>query len=381
MKLLYLHEFPVPSRAANGVHVAKMCSAFVEQGHDVVLCVPRAAGGAVVSSDAVKEYYGLRHSFAIEQVPSAFWGGRPFRYAWNALRFARRYRPDVVYGRSITACTLAVCTGWKTVFEGHHIITGRLQRLIFATLCRSRHLSHVVVISEALKEIYVKRYAFSPDRVWVAPDGSDPHNSASSLARAETGNDAIVVGYAGSLGSAESGRGIDLIVALSERFPEVPFHVYGGSPGQAGHWSNKTRNKNIHFHGYIEPHELPAALAECDILLAPYQRSVIVGGGGDTSAWMSPLKVFEYMAAGKAILCSDMTALREVLEHEKTALLAPPDDREAWSRALQRLQQDAALRARLGAAAKQEFEANYTWTKRAQRVLEPLFPSSLYDGR
>jgi glycosyltransferase involved in cell wall biosynthesis len=87
---------------------------------------------------------------------------------------------------------------------------------------------------------------------------------------------------------------------------------------------------------------------------------------------MSPLKVFEYMAAGKAIVCSDLPVLREVLEHERTALLVPPDDRDAWVGALVRLARDVPFRHCLGAAARRELEDKYTWQRRAQRVLEGI---------
>jgi glycosyltransferase involved in cell wall biosynthesis len=87
---------------------------------------------------------------------------------------------------------------------------------------------------------------------------------------------------------------------------------------------------------------------------------------------MSPLKTFEYMASGKAILCSDLPALREVLAHEQTALLCKPDDPQCWKAALERLRDEPGLRQRLGERAKSEFEAKYTWKARAENVLRGI---------
>jgi glycosyltransferase involved in cell wall biosynthesis len=112
----------------------------------------------------------------------------------------------------------------------------------------------------------------------------------------------------------------------------------------------------------------------CDVLLAPYQRRVFTHGGSDTSRWMSPLKVFEYMAAGKAIVCSDIPVLHEVLSHKETAWFCPPEDIDAWCAALTELRDDANLRLNLGQAARTTFLQHYTWRSRAAAVLNGLSP-------
>ena len=69
---------------------------------------------------------------------------------------------------------------------------------------------------------------------------------------------------------------------------------------------------NVELAGYLPHGEVASFLAACDVLLAPYQRQVSIASGFDTARWMSPLKIFEYMAAGRLVLCSDLPALREV---------------------------------------------------------------------
>ena len=85
---------------------------------------------------------------------------------------------------------------------------------------------------------------------------------------------------------------------------------------------------------------------------------------------MSPIKVFEYMASRKPILCSDLPVLREVLRDEENALLLPPREPEAWAAALVRLKSDNALADRLALAAVHDFREHYTWQGRARRILE-----------
>ncbi|HMK08634.1 MAG TPA: glycosyltransferase, partial [Anaerolineales bacterium] len=94
--------------------------------------------------------------------------------------------------------------------------------------------------------------------------------------------------------------------------------------------------------------------------------------GGDTAAFASPLKAFEYLAAGRPILSSDLPVLREVL-NEGNAVLLDPESVEAWASALRDLAADAARRVRLGQAARAA-AARYSWLERTRRALEGLEP-------
>ena len=109
-----------------------------------------------------------------------------------------------------------------------------------------------------------------------------------------------------------------------------------------------------------------------DVLLAPYQPQVITAGGGETAEWMSPLKLFDYMATGKPILCSDLPVLREIIQNNRNGLMLPDNDSGAWAKALERLSIDPAERNRLGSTAREDFLARFTWDARARRVLNGL---------
>ena len=105
----------------------------------------------------------------------------------------------------------------------------------------------------------------------------------------------------------------------------------------------------------------------------PYQEKVLgPSRRSDTSRWMSPLKMFEYMAAGKAIVSSDLPVLREVLADGEDALMVPATDVGAWETAIERLLTDEALRNRLGAAAQAKLLRDFTWDARAGKVLQGL---------
>jgi glycosyltransferase involved in cell wall biosynthesis len=93
------------------------------------------------------------------------------------------------------------------------------------------------------------------------------------------------------------------------------------------------------------------------------------GGNTDIGKWTSPLKLFEYMAAKKPILASNIDVLREVLVHEKNSILCDPDDHDAWRTGLRRLLNDRKLAERLTNTAFADLSEKYTWSKRADTLL------------
>lgn len=107
----------------------------------------------------------------------------------------------------------------------------------------------------------------------------------------------------------------------------------------------------------VMPDDVPALLASADVATAPLavtDRNVIQG--------CCPLKILEYMAAGKAIVAPRMPAVRELLEHERTALLYRPDRPRRLSEALDRLAEEPGLAQRLGTAAAEDARTRFPWS-------------------
>ena len=112
-----------------------------------------------------------------------------------------------------------------------------------------------------------------------------------------------------------------------------------------------------------------------DILLMPYQSSVSIGIKGiDTSKWMSPIKMFEYMSFGVPIISSDLNVLREVLINRDNAILVKADDIGAWSKALKDIVDDPSFSKKLGNNAYDLCKSKYTWRIRANSMIN-LFGS------
>jgi glycosyltransferase involved in cell wall biosynthesis len=224
----------------------------------------------------------------------------------------------------------------------------------------------LVVISSPLRDYYHDRYGLK--NILVAHDGADVPASRMEDA---AGTSSIRVVYTGSL---YKGRGIPLIIELAERCPEYSFVVAGGSPEQIA--ALPPYPANMEFKGFLRQRDVQTLLASAQVLLAPYQRSVAVEGDkDDTAAFMSPLKIFEYMAHGKAVIASDLPAIREITgEAQTTCTLCDPEDAGAWEKALRDFATDPDLRKRKGDAAYTLLTETYSWQRRARNILEVLAP-------
>jgi glycosyltransferase involved in cell wall biosynthesis len=154
-----------------------------------------------------------------------------------------------------------------------------------------------------------------------------------------------------------------------------------GRRGEAvGAWAVRLEAEGIHnvrLLGFVPQAELPMVQAASDVLLMPYQRTIAVSSGGDTAAFASPMKAFEYLAAGRPILSSDLPVFREVL-NSQNAILLEPESVEAWQTALQELAADEARRLRLGETARRE-AVRYSWLERTRRALEGIQPEAVAD--
>jgi len=373
LRIAYLSYSPLDAGVANAVHVMNMCSAFTRNGHETTLYA-RGAGKA----REIFARYGVHDRFELRLRPSMRVKllGR-LGYGLRQAAHARlRDRADIYYARCLASAAFVLMLGGEVILEVHELPHSALERRIQRFVLRHRGLRRLVVISQALLDDLAGEHPGVLDRVdcLVAPDGANPYTPSEPFPLERGPGQQI--GYAGGL---RPGNGLGLLLALAEAFPRDTFHVLGGSAEEAAHWRRAQRSTNVVWYGRSPPARVPAFLAACDVLLAPYQPGAKTSSGNDTSRWMSPLKIFEYMAAGKPMIVSDFPVLREVLTDDM-AVLAEPASLDAWKAALERLR-DAGLRARLGTAARVTLESRYTWTARARSVLEDLDEASVRRTR
>jgi glycosyltransferase involved in cell wall biosynthesis len=268
--------------------------------------------------------------------------------------------------------------GYPTIYECHQPIwgIGWLHHAFFELLRRSASFRKFVVISEALKDIYLEEKDMAPSQIVVAHDAADDPGRVDDPAELSGAREeALQIGYVGNL---YSGKGMSVIAEVAPRMPDLDFHVVGGAEGDIAEWKRRVEAENVIFHGFVSQSEVPRYMEAMDVFLLPNQRTVAVYGSGDADIgrYTSPLKMFEYMSHGKPIIASDLPVLREVLTDGKNAVLCDPEDPTAWGKALQELKDDISLRRRLGKQARREFGQRYTWRARAERILGSVDSSS-----
>lgn len=388
MRIDYISPSTLPSRSANSVHVVRMCEALCDLGHELRLFAKRSMPEDATLREEVERHYGARLSrCTIRSCFTPTGRGAVVVIAMQAVAsflgdLLRARPPDVVISRNLYAA--AVLWGLmpsRLVFETHQIEFGfrkHLQRWIMAAP-RVR----TVVISEALRTLLEQHHAMSFPRMIVLPDGAPagierPSDAALAGQRLALLGDegaryTFRVGYFGHL---YHGRGLEIIEGLAARHPAFAFFVYGGNDSDVAALRNRPLPANLLVKGFVRPAEVMGLMQVMDVLLMPYQRQVLIDQDPrkDTSRWMSPLKMFEYMATGVPIIGSRLPALREVLSDERNCLLAEPEDVEEWSGCLTRLQHEPELGRRLGTRARDDYLEQYNWLVRSRRLLESLRP-------
>jgi glycosyltransferase involved in cell wall biosynthesis len=372
MKIVCISASRVPSTAANSLQVMKACQALSQLGHEVHLLVPRTEDGQ--RNNELPSFYGLQTSFPVEWLPAQPYLHR-YDFAWHAIRWARAHDANITYVWVLQAAVLALMARLPVIIEMHGPPEGTFGPALFRLFLRLSGKKRLLPITQALaNSIGQKYHTINNDKgfVVVSPNGVDLERFHDlpdpATARELLGLPAgLTAGYTGHL---YAGRGTSLLVELARRFPDVHFLWVGGRPQEVQEWRQHLANEglaNVTLTGFVENSRLPQYQAAADILLMPYEKVITGSGGGNSSAYASPMKMFEYMACKRAIISSDLPVIREVL-NASNAVLCPPEDTETWSQAFDALINDNAKRDALARQAWHDVQ-QYTWLERARKAL------------
>jgi glycosyltransferase involved in cell wall biosynthesis len=226
-----------------------------------------------------------------------------------------------------------------------------------------RGAAAVVTTTAGIRDTFAAAYGERP-RVRVVPNGCDgPEGPFPGLPEGEP-----EVLYAGQL---YPWKGVDVLVEAFARLPRGRLVILGGIEGEAdiarvrALVDRLSLSARVDMPGLVPQARVADALARATIVAVPFLRTAM------TERHTSPLKAFEAMAAGRAIVASDLPSTREVLRHGETAWLVPPGDPDALAGGLRRLIDDRALAASLARAAHAAAPA-YAWAARGRALVELL---------
>jgi len=372
MKLVYWSFSSLPSQAANAVNVMKMASAFANLGHEVIVIA--IEGDNSIDCLELFKHYGVKNNFKIIRTtyPRVKLGG--IVWGFLMLRIVVRTKPDLIFARDSFGALLSALIGFNVFFEAHGAPHGR-DKILFKFLFSLKRIKKIVVISKSLRDYLSGRYGIDNSKIIIAPDAVDESwitNRENALGfRKELGykESDFLIGYTGSL---YKGRGIELIMEIAKRRQLDKFIIIGGPSKEREIFKKQANNfglNNISFKNYVPHSLLPKYLFICDILLMPYQRKLKTANNGpDTSKFMSPLKMFEYMATGKPIIASNLDVIKEILVNERNSLLVEPDNTSQWCNAIKKLESDSKLAYSLGKIATDDVR-KFTWSERSKMIL------------
>jgi glycosyltransferase involved in cell wall biosynthesis len=370
MKILYSHR--IGSRDGQGIHLDAMVAALRAAGHEVRVVGPASFDRTDLGGDS--RAVGLLR----EKLPAFVGELAELAYILPATlrlsRAAAEFRPDVIYERAnlfhLAGTLVAARRRLPLLLEVNAPLAeerGRFGNLALRRVAAAlerlawRRASRVLPVTEVLADKI--RAAGVPDaRITVVPNGIHPEDFPAVALRPAEAEGPLVLGF---VGFVRDWHGLDHVVramaAYRGRRP-LALQVVGDGPARPGLETLAAQlgiADRVRFTGLAAREVVPGMIGGFDIALQP--ASV---------AYASPLKVFEYMAAGRAIVAPDQPNLREVLRHGETALLFDPGSPEAMWQAVLQLAEDAALRQRLGEAARAEIaRRDLTWEGNARKML------------
>ena len=345
--------------------------AFADNGHQVVLLAPNNKSKYEKNVKNVFDYYGVRENFKIEKLWYPDLKSGTVFYTLAILKYLLLNKKfDLVFGRFLYGCYLASLLKNKTIFESHapvyeeHGFTNK----IFNLFVKKKNFKKLIVISQALKIMYLENTILNQNNIDIIHDGADEVEDLTKKISLKGKKENLKVGYVGHL---YKGKGIEVIESIANKVKDdVEFHIIGGIEEDISIWKQKIQNKNVFFYGYVPHKEVSKYINSLDVCLLPNQKVVLAhgarGGGINISGYTSPLKLFEYMSHHKAIISSDLPVLREVL-NEKNSLLVKHDNSKSWIDGIEILKNQSE-RNKISNQAFKDFYY-YTWKNRAKKTL------------
>jgi len=381
-KMLYVANARLPTEKAHGFQIVKSCEAFA-RWVDVMLVYPtRRQDNPMLQDISVWEYYGVPSTFSLKELttPDLLWpflspqqqfpffGIQSLLFAWRAVRFVQRHVFDILYTRDAYTALLFSFSAMPYVYEAHDFWETTLGSAWQKRVCK--RAQRVITNTDYLRQKFVAEFGLPPDRVLTARNGVDL--AAVGVFRGDLADvrrslnipeGAKVVVYTGHL---YPWKGVYVLLQSMSVLPdEYHLVLVGGMLADVERLREYVRSRgltNVHLVGHVPPAQLDPYRQLADVLVVPNQPD-------SYSTYLTcPIKVFEYMAARRPIVASNLPSIREILQDGQDALLVPPANPTALAEGIRRVAEDSRLKAYLTANAAEKVK-KYTWERRAERVL------------
>jgi len=385
----------IPSEWAHSAAVVKNAQGFHDAGCETHLLSPRRHKETEkLKHTTVPEFYGLSEEINVTLFPDVtpfyFQDSSIIGFTLMGLRKATRdliRRPldpegrmarycldqdlDLAYCRTYRSVKYCVERGVPVIMESHSSEVNRPAKRQALNCSSNDKFKLLVTISEKLKQEFVQ-WGVPEAKITVLQDGVklgrfDSVDKTTARTRLELPHERSIVMYTGSL---YPDKGIEHILLVASRTPNVEFIIVGGPEEEQERWVEYTADRdlqNVTFTGFVPNKRIPTYLAAADVLIMPYNtdQSIDVMDIDTTS----PLKLFEYMAARRPIVTTDIPAIARTIEHKKEGLLAAPNDISELVESTTRALSNDTLATHLANNAREKAK-EYTWRNRARKMLQ-----------
>ncbi len=390
MRIAYCTNVRLPSERAHGHQIAKVTSALKDMGHEIEIFAPYRKN---VIDQSLESYYGIASAIRLHHLGStdgiaAWWAPGIIGLKLTTYLFGKNLRAvlksrlkdfDFIYTRTPELLSAVTGVGVPVILELHRI--PRIGRRRFLRLLRSCKI--IVALTSPMRQALIEM-GVSDVPVIVEGDGVDLHDFE---ALPSAGDTRISLGvpektplivYVGQLKSMGLSKGIPELVAaleiLHDRGLEFRAVIAGGPESEKEKFAasmSDSLKPLVNFTGHIARLKIPTLLTAADILVYPAPKSEHVFYTRDTS----PLKLFEYMAAGKPIVAADLPPLHDAVDPSMVTFCEAGSGESLAQAILTVLNhhEESVKKAKIARAHVEQF----TWEKRMERILKAarLLPS------
>lgn len=381
-KLIYITNNPIPTGRAYGNQIMKLCEAFADLGIKTELVY---LGAENMDRREFFGHFGAKDNFIL--APVSFFNflklekyiGKLSFYLQSLMflirvNFLKIDRDAVIYTRHPEIAWLMGLRGFTVYYEDH----GGINKNSFLFLKFLKRAKGIVAINGFIKNEFVKR-GIDPGKVLVAPSGVDLNNFDIDISREEAikqlgleyelktdlKNKKILV-YTGNFRTKGVSKGVDEILKAMVllKDPNLIFLAVGGSAEEIDFYNQMAADigvNNAFFLSRQSQERLALFQKAADILLMPFPDKA------HYKYFMSPVKMFEYMASKKPIIASDLPSIKEVL-NDKNALLVKEGDPEDLAQGIKNILNDKRFAENLTTQAFIDVK-KYSWQERVKKIL------------
>lgn len=324
-KIYYVANARIPSHKAYGIQLAKMCEAFVEQGIEFELLIPRT----LHAHTPLKEFYGLRVDVPTRTFAGLDWYDRGrVGFAFSSMVFMASVCWYLLWQRgfaliytidmdSYSFAPLALL-GAPIAVEMHSPKSANILTRLFFKKAR-----YIITTNPLIRDALANTFNLAPERFIVEPNGVDPHAfevPQREDAREELGlpRDTKIVLYVGRFYDWK-GMGVLQKAALDLEKEKILVYLVGGTKEE---FERRTSGPSMPlcFGGSVDHKDIALWCAAADVLLILGTRT-----NEFSYRYTAPMKLFEYLASGQPVIAADTPALRSLVSEHEAAFYTPDD--------------------------------------------------------